>query len=195
MIGDTATIIALIQTYGYMVIFPISVIEGPIITVIAGFLVSLGYLNAFVVFLVLLLGDIVGDILYYLLGKWGGLRFVRRWGKYIFLDESHIARLTEYFKTRGWGMLLFSKTHAAGSVILVSAGAARMHFGKFVWISFIGSLPKTLVLQAIGMYGGASFEIVDRYLNRGAAITTAIAVCIAAYWIYRKYMTRESTLP
>jgi len=37
--------IQLLLTYKYLILFPMALIEGPIITIIAGFIASLGYLN------------------------------------------------------------------------------------------------------------------------------------------------------
>lgn len=191
MFFSMTAIIALIEQYGYVIILPISIIEGPIITVLTGFLVSLGFFNAFIAFLVLLLGDILGDVVYYALGKWSNKGFVRRWGKYFFLKEDNVERLTDYFKTRGRGAIVFSKVHAAGSAVLFSAGLGKMHFGAFLWYSFLGSVPKTLVLQAIGMYGGASFDVVNKYINTGAAVTTVIAIFWGAYW-FLKHMPKQA---
>jgi len=194
MIFSSASIIALIEHYGYTIIFPISVIEGPVITVIGGFLASLGHLNAYIAFLVLLFGDIVGDIMYYLMGRWGGKPFVRRWGKYFYLNEKNVGRMAEYFETKGFGQILLSKTHAAGSAVLFAAGLGGMSLGRFAWYSFWASIPKTLALELVGYYGGASFEVVNKYLNTGAAVTTVIAVFGTAYWIHRK-IQKNSELP
>jgi membrane protein DedA with SNARE-associated domain len=50
--------------YKYFVLFPIMVVEGPIITIIAGFLVSLGHLNGLAAYAVLVAGDVTGDSIY-----------------------------------------------------------------------------------------------------------------------------------
>jgi len=190
MILSIDSIIALIQQYGYLVIFPVSIIEGPIIAVISGFLVSLGYLNAAVVFLVLLLGDFVGDTFYYFLGRWGGTRILHKWGKRLGFKEKHIQDGIQYFHTRGGKILLVSKLQAIGSVVLFSAGAARMHYGKFIAYNMIGSLPKVLIFEAIGIYGGASFTVVNQYINTFGAIVTASTVILLALWIWWRQYAR-----
>ena len=53
----------MLSYYKYWLIFPIMVLEGPIITVISGFLVSLGTLNAFVAYPLLFFGDLLGAAL------------------------------------------------------------------------------------------------------------------------------------
>src|SRR3989338_6750213 len=69
-------IIALLTTYKYLLLFPIVIVEGPIITVIAGFLSSLGQLNFFISYAIAVVGDVVGDCIYYALGFYGRQKFV-----------------------------------------------------------------------------------------------------------------------
>src|SRR5258708_12893626 len=61
-------ILELLVHYRYFVLFPISIVEGPIVTVLGGFLASMGQLSVLWVFVVVVLGDLVGDSLYYFLG-------------------------------------------------------------------------------------------------------------------------------
>ena len=86
-------IILLLTTYKYLLLFPIVVFEGPIITVIAGFLSSLGYLNIFIAYGVVVVGDIAGDIMYYALGYYGRDRFVNRWGRFLGITSERVERL------------------------------------------------------------------------------------------------------
>jgi len=52
---------SLLLTYKYLILIPLAVVEGPIITVIAGFLITLGYMNIFLVYLIVIAGDLAGD--------------------------------------------------------------------------------------------------------------------------------------
>lgn len=63
--------IQLLLTYKYIILIPLSIIEGPIVTVICGFLVTLKFFNPFLVYVVMVLGDIVGDGLIYYMGYSG----------------------------------------------------------------------------------------------------------------------------
>jgi len=49
MLSTLLQIVNWLLAYKYLLLFPIAVIAGPIITVIGGFLSSLGYFNAFLV--------------------------------------------------------------------------------------------------------------------------------------------------
>jgi len=72
-------IIGLLIAYKYAIIFPVAVIEGPAISIIAGYLGQSGYLNVFFVYVLIVLGDMFGDTIYYAIGRFGGLYFIKRW--------------------------------------------------------------------------------------------------------------------
>ena len=64
-------IFSLLHDYGYYVLFPLAVVEGPILAVIAGFLCATGIMNPFLVYLFIVSGDIVGDSVCYFAGRSG----------------------------------------------------------------------------------------------------------------------------
>src|SRR3989344_3685438 len=105
-------IITLLTTYGYFLLFPIMVVEGPIITVIVGFLSSLGLLNVFITYVVVVIGDLAGDSIAYAVGRWGGIKLITRWGHYVGLNIGRIEKFQDYFYTHAaktiiWGKLAY----------------------------------------------------------------------------------------
>ena len=56
----------LLTQHRYILLFPITVAEGPIITVIAGYLSHLGFFDWFVTYIIVVTGDLTGDIIYYI---------------------------------------------------------------------------------------------------------------------------------
>jgi membrane protein DedA with SNARE-associated domain len=185
---DLPTIITWLIHYKYLLLFPIVVVEGPIVTIIGGFLVSLGYLNFFLAYLVLLFGDLVGDSLYYSIGRWGRNRFIERWGRYVGITAERLALMEAYFEKHGGKSLFFGKlTHAVGGVILVAAGMAKVPFWKFIWYNFLATLPKALILMLIGFYFGQAYAQLNRYLDYTALVTVAVVVLlIILYLVVRK---------
>lgn len=181
-------IILLLTTYKYLLLFPIVVFEGPIITVIAGFLSSLGYLNIFIAYGVVVVGDIAGDIMYYALGYYGRERFVNRWGRFFGITSERVERLEKYFeKHTGKTLILVKLSQGIGAVVLVAAGIAKVPFRKFVWYNFIPTLPKSLILILIGYYSGESYVKISSYLDYAAIGTVIVTVIfIVIYFIMRK---------
>ncbi len=183
-------VLLLLEHYKYILIFPITVIEGPIITVITGLLVSLGYLNGFLAYVILVLGDLTGDLFYYALGRYGRhAAWIKKWGKYIGYSEKSEAFLENHFKKHPIKTFMLGKVaHGVGTTVLIAAGIARVSIPEFLWYNLLGTLPKTLILVLIGYYVGNSYEQIDKYLGSVAVFTTVGAVVlVVGYVLMTKY--------
>jgi membrane protein DedA with SNARE-associated domain len=181
-------IILLLTAHKYLFLFPVAVVEGPIITVIAGFLSSLGLLNIFIAYAIVVAGDIVGDIMHYAFGYYGGQRFVKRWGRFLGITSERVEQLEKHFEKHTGKTLIIGKlAQVVGAVVLVAAGIARVPFRKFIWYNFIATLPKSLILLLIGYYSGESYVKISSYLDYTAIGTVVAAVIfIVIYFMMRK---------
>jgi len=163
------------------------VVEGPMITVIAGFLSSLGYLDILVVYLFVVIGDLVGDSIYYAGGRWGRKRFVRRWGRYVGVTMERIMQLQEYFaEHKGKTLIVAKLSHAIGAPVLVAAGVANVPYWQFVGINFLATLPKSLVLLLIGFYFGKGYAKISEYLDYTALGMVALAALLIMLYLMKK---------
>ncbi|MFH0804797.1 MAG: DedA family protein [Patescibacteria group bacterium] len=169
--------------YGYFVLFPIMVIEGPIITVIAGFLSSVGALNPFIAYAVVVAGDLAGDSIYYFLGRSGRYTSIERWGRFLGITPARVARLETHFGSHTGKTLIAGKlTHAVGSVILTAAGVARVPYRRFLWYNFLATIPKSLVFLLIGFYFGSAIARINRFLTFGTlAMIALLALTVLGY--------------
>jgi membrane protein DedA with SNARE-associated domain len=183
---------ALISTYGYELLFPIAVVEGPIIGVIAGVLVATGQFNWLVALLVLTVADLVGDVAYYALGRYGHGPFMKGVAKWLGLTPEKMQPLEEAFKENDWEILLIGKTQALGSVILYFAGAWRMPFWRFFWWNFVGTLPKVALFEVIGYFFGASLTQTSKYLDYAGIATFVLALLLlGSYFYFKRYLGKR----
>lgn len=197
--GAGAYILSTIQTWGYGIILVLSIVEGPLVAIVAGFLVSTGELHWLTAFLVLMLGDFVGDALYYYVGYVGHGPVVERIARRIGVTDARMRALEQAFKKHDWKILLINKTQAIGSVVLYYGGAARMNFWRFQWINTIGSIPKVALFQIVGFYFGTGLSQLQTYLTWTACATLLIPLgLLAAYgafvWYGRRSDKKEGLL-
>jgi membrane protein DedA with SNARE-associated domain len=178
------TIFGWVVMYRYVILLPIAIVEGPIISVIAGFLVSLGQMNFLLAYVILVLGDVMGDLLLYALGRWGRGTPLQKYGKYFGVTAERIAKLEKFFEHHAKKTLLFGKWgHALGFPILLSAGAVKEPIGEFVTVSILGTLPKTLILMLVGFYFGQSYDLINKYITYAALGMIGLAVLVGVgYW-------------
>jgi membrane protein DedA with SNARE-associated domain len=185
-------VIQLVQAHGLLLLAPLSVLEGPIVTVIAGYLASLGLLNTAGALAVVVAGDLVGDALLYLAGRKGIRRMPQRWRDRLGLNAGRVEALTDHFGMHGGRTLVIGKlTHSAGAAVLVAAGAARMPVGAFLWWNFVATLPKSAAFLALGYAFGAAYAQIDAWIFRVSLILlAALAVGAALWWRRRGQVTR-----
>jgi membrane protein DedA with SNARE-associated domain len=170
--------VRVIEIHGLLVLFLLSVVEGPIVTVIGGYLSTLGYLNVFEVYPVVVVADLIGDSICYALGRFGHGLVLKRWGPKFGVTLARMKKLEQHFRHSGGKTLILGKlTHSAGFIILISAGASRMSYGAFLWFNLLGTLPKSLFLLVLGYTLGYAYKDIDVYISDasfGALIVVAI---------------------
>ena len=172
----------LLLDYRYLILFPLVVIEGPIVTVAAGFFIALGNLNAYIVYALVVTGDLAGDFIYYFLGRLGQGGPIERWGKFIGLNVDRVRRLENHFKDNGGKTILIGKlSHGIGGAFLAAAGLAKMRWQSFLWYNFLGTVPKSLVLLVIGFYFGQALFRINRILEATAILFLILVAAIVIY--------------
>jgi len=150
-------IFGLLYTYSYLVLFPLVVIEGPVVTIIAGFLVSLGFMDFFPAYMTIVAGDLTGDFLYYSAGRWWLNKTYKGVLKFFNINLKFVHKLEEGLKKNKGPFLFFGKlSHAIGGIILFAAGSAQIPIKDFLEFNFFATLPKSLILLAVGHYFGST---------------------------------------
>ena len=179
------TIFVWIAHYKYLVIFPVAVVEGPIIIIITGFLASLGELNFWVAFGVVSLADLIGDTLYYFIGRFGREKFIGRFGKYFGLTMERVNQMQYYFQAHPWKTFSFGKiAHGTGSLILTAAGLAKVPYWEFLGYNIPSTVSKAFILMVIGFYFGQAYASIDKYFNYIGLIIGAVLILVYAYFLY-----------
>ena len=169
--------------YKYAVIFPIATLEGPVITLVSGFLISLGILHFIPTFLVVFSGDMISDSFYYALGK-RGRRFVERI-RFLNISESRLEKVERHFKEHPGKTFIVSKvSYGVGSLFLMAAGASKMAYQKFLeYVTPLNAM-RSAILLLIGYSLGRAVRYSGVYL---AYYTLGVIVLLPiGYYIIKK---------
>lgn len=198
MLAPITEVAAWLLVYKYILLFPVAVIEGPIISIIAGFFTSQGHLDFFTTLCILVVADMVGDTLYYCIGYFGRHKLLNRWGHYIGLNPGRLEYLEKHFHHHSGKTLLIGKiTQVAGGGILVAAGAAKMPYGKFMFFNVVATIPKSLALLVVGYYFGEAYAEIDRYVRYGEEILFGMFIFGIVLWYgiqrWRRQITKAQT--
>lgn len=159
---------------------------------IAGFLAAQGLMNIYLVYLVVMAGDLAGDVLYYALGRFGFKPMLERRGKLSGAFFMKVKALQAHFVRHSGKTLLFGKlAHGVGSILLTAAGASRVPFGKFIIFNIFGTILKSLILVLVGYYFGSAYARVNHYFDWLALGTLILAVLLLVFYFFTVRVSKE----
>ena len=129
------------------------------------------------------MADVLGDLIMYAQGRWGGKPAVLRWGHHFGIKPAIIERLERRFEKHPGKTLILGKiSHFFGGPILIAAGMARMRISKFLWFNLLGTVPKSLILLLLGFYFGEAYAKLDQFFTfAGWAAAILIVLCVIIY--------------
>jgi membrane protein DedA with SNARE-associated domain len=142
-------LISLIPTYGPWIIFGVVALEsagvplpGETILFAAALLAATtAQINIVIVVLAAAAGAIVGDGMGYMVGRRLGLPFLRRYGRYIRLDEDRLLIGRYLFFQYGNAVVFFGRFIAVLRMFAaLLAGANCMPVGRFFFFNIIGGI-------------------------------------------------------
>ena len=178
---DAEALVSLLSTHPYLLLFPVVLVEGPLATVSAGFLISVGLMSWPFAYLLAVTADLTGDTLYYFLGRSGRRPRVRRHLARFGLTERILTRVERALGKDLPRTLVGAKIADVAAIpALVAAGLAKVHYGRFLAWDSVATLPKTAVLMALGFFFGTQ---IGPYLDPGSAAILAVAAGILAVYL------------
>lgn len=189
----------LIDTLGHFGIFLAMLIESvciplpsEVIMLFGGFMAEAGKLNFWLVVLAGILGNLVGSLIAYYIGKAGGRALVLKYGKYIFLNVNHLDKAEIWFNRYGASAVFFGRIlPVIRTFISLPAGIAKMSLTKFVLYTILGCIPWNLFLTWLGYTLGSNWSVVEKYTR--PISYTMLALCILfVIWLAYKIWNKKA---
>jgi membrane protein DedA with SNARE-associated domain len=184
----TRQLIRFFVHYKYEAIFPIAVLEGPIITIISGFLASRHILSFFPAFLVVFSGDAISDTIFYWIGR-QGRNFIQKL-KFLRVTDERINKMEAQYAKSPWKTMIVAKvSYGLGTVFMLSAGLSRMSLPRFFQSAFILNALRSLTLISIGYYfGRVALRLGPTYLEY---YTIAVILIVPLIYILVKMIKKR----
>lgn len=180
---------SIIESIGYLGIFILMTLESAgipipseIVVTFAGYLASEGRMDFWMVVIVSSLANLTGSIIFYYIGIHVGRPFIKRYGKYLLMDERHL-EITEEWVRRYGNLAIFigRVTPAIRTYISIVAGIGLMDLAPFIILTIIGSLIWNFMLAYIGLLLGEHWETILPYLDYIAIIAVIIGIILIIY--------------
>ena len=200
----TAFIVATIATLGYGGIVLLMAIESAciplpseIIMPFSGYLVYKGDFNLWLVGIAGAVGCVIGSLIAYWVGMYGGRPLIEKYGRYLLVSKHDLDLADRWFDRFGEIIVFVSRLlPAIRTFIAFPAGVARMNLKKFVIYTFAGSLPWCLGLAYAGQKLGERWETDPRLktIFHRFDFVFGIAILLAiVWWVWRHLRhSRES---
>src|SRR5213593_2895923 len=162
----SAFIVATISALGYGGIILLMAIESAciplpseIIMPFSGYLVYTGELNLWIVSVAGAIGCVLGSLVAYWAGIYGGRAFIEKYGRYVLISHHDLDLADRWFDRFGEVIVFASRLlPVIRTFIAFPAGVARMNLKRFVIYTFAGSLPWCLGLAYIGQKLGEQWN-------------------------------------
>jgi len=189
-------IVATISTLGYSGVVLLMAIESAciplpseIIMPFSGYLVSTGQMNLWGVAVAGAVGCVLGSLIAYWVGMYGGRPLIEKYGRYILLSRHDLDLADRWFAKYGEIIVFVSRLlPAIRTFIAFPAGVARMNLTKFVIYTFAGSLPWCLGLAYAGQKLGEQWnkdDTLKTWFHRFDFVIGILAVLAVSWWIWR----------
>ena len=170
-------LIHILSFWGYPIMLLLMTLEGPIATIIAAFLASMGYFNIFVVFGLSVAGDVIGDVILYCIGYFGGQKILPKVEKFLKISQSTVEKLKQKFHENSGRIIFYVKSTTGLSYItFITAGTLKMRISKFVTFSILGGLVWSSFLVIVGYFFGYAADKISEYIKYAGLIIFAAAV-------------------
>lgn len=131
-------------------------------------------------------GCTAGSILAYFVGKHWGRPFILKYGRYFLIRKKHLDMADAWFERYGDVATFVARLlPVIRTFISLPAGIARMDFRKFVFYSFVGSLPWTAMLAYVGYWLGPSWEDIMKWFHGLDVVVVAGVVAVVAWYAYK----------
>lgn len=169
-------------------------LPSEIIMPFSGYLVSKGQFSLIGVSFAGAIGCVLGSVLAYWIGYYGGRSAVEKYGKYILVTRHDLDIADKFFSKYGSSAMFFSRLlPVIRTFISLPAGIARMNFPKFVVYTFLGSFPFCYALAYVGKKLGDNWDTLGVYFHKFDAVI-GILILIFIIWFVRRHINLRNMI-
>lgn len=177
----------------YLIVFVLSIVEGPVVMLSSGFLYRLGQFQLIPLYFSLMAGDFVADLGWYAVGRFGARPLINKFGGFLNLTPEVIDKIEKRFKTYQTAILFISKiTMGFGFALatLMVAGMLKVNFKKYAVLNLLGGFIWTAFLVAVGFIFG---DVYSRIIGPARVVFVAALALAVIFGIraLNKYLMKK----
>jgi membrane protein DedA with SNARE-associated domain len=167
-------------------------VSSEAVMLFAGYDVYRGHFALAAVLIAGILGDLAGATLAYLIGYFGRMELVHRYGTKVHLTPERMDRAERWFERRGARAIVISRMlPLVRAYTSFPAGAARMPYPKFLLLSIAGGLPWIAAWGIAGRALGPSYHSVQDQLHYVDIAALVLIVAAIVFLLVRRARRRR----
>jgi membrane protein DedA with SNARE-associated domain len=138
------------------------------------------------------LGSLVGALVGYAIGAWGGRPLLDRFGRYVGIGADDLDRADAWFERWGsWAVFLGRMVPLVRTFVSYPAGIARMPIGPFIVFSTLGSLIWNAALITAGFIVGENYVEIEAALKPYENVIYAVVIGLVLVLIVRWQLAKR----
>lgn len=144
------------------------------------------------------LGALLGAIINYVLSVWLGRPIIYKFadsklGHLCLLSSEKVQKAEDYFRVHG-NMSTFIGRFIPGirQLISIPAGLSRMHFGAFLFYTFIGAFAWNCVLALLGYIANGQMDMIKEYSHELSVAILVLAVAVILFFVIKKLLSHPA---
>lgn len=160
---------------------------------VSGFMFKLGQFDFFPMYLLLVSGDLISDIGWYTLGRYGTRSLLLKYGHYFGITSTLITKAEDSFNKYRLKILIISKLSMGmglAFIVQIVAGMFKVPFKHYVLINTAGGFVWTAFLVTIGYFLGNIFLLIPESMKIIFSVIILIILIIAIRYI-RNYLRKN----
>jgi membrane protein DedA with SNARE-associated domain len=152
-------------------------------------------INVLIIVLFGTLGAMIGAIINYGLSVWLGRLIIYKFadskvGHLLLLSSEKLEKAEAYFREKG-NMSTFVGRFIPGirQLISIPAGLSRMHFGAFLWWTFLGAFVWNCILAALGYLAAGQMDLIKEYSHELSVAILILVGVVVLYFVVKKIIS------
>lgn len=183
-----------LRTWWYVLLFGLMVVEWPIVTFAGAFLASLGVFDVYIVFALGWIGDILGDLLFYSIGRYGLHIFTKKTAIDTPEEETFIHKLDHLLHNNlPLSILIIKFTPYAPPVGLTYIGKIKVDIKKYISASLLVCIPVPLIATLVWFNIGYLNTIFSKYSWVDLVYALLLVFLVFLIWAWSMFFLRRKT--
>lgn len=131
-------------------------------------------------------GSVIGALVGYAIGAWGGRPLLDRYGRYVGIGAEDLDRGEAWFERwGGWAVFFGRMVPLVRTFVSYPAGIARMPLGRFILFSTLGSVPWNAALIGAGFIVGENYDQIEAAIKPYEYVIYLAVVAVIAWLAFR----------